>query len=116
MTLSQFPCVNTGSGNALVWSGNKPLNANVDPNLCRHMASLGYNELNTQKDTPKSCQWGGDYEVCVVSVPEKSDHVIPSYVTQFQYSGHVTTGLHSKHQLRKVIRAPSQYKDGLFQV
>ena len=39
--------VNIGSGNGLVPSGNKPLpvRANVDPDLCCHMASLGHNEL-----------------------------------------------------------------------
>ena len=38
--------VNIGSGNGWVPSGNKPLpKANVDPDLCRHIASLGHNEL-----------------------------------------------------------------------
>ena len=41
--------VNIGSGYGLVPSGNKPLpnvtGANVDPDLSRHMALLGHNEL-----------------------------------------------------------------------
>ena len=41
--------VNNGSGNGLVPSGNKAEAitwANVDPDLCRHIASLGHNELS----------------------------------------------------------------------
>ena len=41
---------NIGSGNGLVPSGNKPwpiTRANVDPDLCRQMASLSHNELTT---------------------------------------------------------------------
>ena len=34
--------VNIGSRNGLVSSGNKPL---PDPDRCRHMVSLGHNEL-----------------------------------------------------------------------
>ena len=37
--------VNIGSSNGLVPPGNKPW-ANVDPDLCRQMASLGLSELN----------------------------------------------------------------------
>ena len=37
---------NIGSDNGLVPSDNKAIIwANVDPDLCRHMASLGHNEL-----------------------------------------------------------------------
>ena len=41
--------VNIGSGNiGLVPSGNKAITwANVDPDLCRHIASLGLNELRS---------------------------------------------------------------------
>ena len=40
--------VNIGSGNGLVLSGNKPLPGPVlTQDLCRHMASLGHNELNS---------------------------------------------------------------------
>ena len=38
--------VNIGSGHGLVPSGNKPLLEAVLTVLCRHMASLGHNELN----------------------------------------------------------------------
>ena len=42
--------VNFGSGNGLVPSGNKPFTwASVDPDLCRHMASLGHNEINAHR-------------------------------------------------------------------
>ena len=38
--------VKMGSGNGLVPSGNKSLIlVNIDPDLCRHMASLGHNEI-----------------------------------------------------------------------
>ena len=38
--------VKIGSGNGLVPSGNKSLIlVNIDPDLCRHMASLGHNEI-----------------------------------------------------------------------
>ena len=37
--------VNIGSGNGLVPSGNKPLLEPILTQICRHMASLGYNEL-----------------------------------------------------------------------
>ena len=38
--------VNIGSGNGLVAPGNKYCLSQCDPYLCRHMASLGHNELN----------------------------------------------------------------------
>ena len=37
--------VNIGSGNGSVPSGN------IDPDLCRHMVSLGHNELTTPRTT-----------------------------------------------------------------
>ena len=40
--------INIGSGNGLVASDNKPFpEPKFDPDLCRHMASLGHNEFNT---------------------------------------------------------------------
>ena len=48
--------VNIGSGNGLVPSGNKPLPwANVDPDVCRQMESLGLIEL-TQAIQASHCQ------------------------------------------------------------
>ena len=48
----QWWLVNIGSGDGLVPSGNKPLpEPNVDPDLCRHMVSLGPNGLNDNKHT-----------------------------------------------------------------
>ena len=37
--------VNIGSGNGLVPSGNKPLSEPMLTQICRHMTSLGHNEL-----------------------------------------------------------------------
>ena len=53
--------VNIGSGNGLVPSGNNCQQqaitwANVDPDLCRHMVSLGHNELT---------RWGWVTHICV---------------------------------------------------
>ena len=45
-TTPHWPLVYYGSGNGLVLSSNKPLHEpNVDPDLWRHMASLGHNGL-----------------------------------------------------------------------
>ena len=39
--------VNIGSGNGLVLSSIRPLSwADIDPDLCRHIASLGHKELS----------------------------------------------------------------------
>ena len=43
--------VNIGSGNGLVPSGNKLLPGPMLTDLCRHMASLGHNELSHRVDT-----------------------------------------------------------------
>ena len=58
VTGSYWWSVNIGSGNGLVPSGNKPLLswANGDPDLCRHMVSLGHNVLNLVYDYSISWQ------------------------------------------------------------
>ena len=41
--------VNIGSGNGLVPSGSKPLPEPMLTHICRHMVSLGHNELRKWK-------------------------------------------------------------------